>query len=184
MSRVEVTIAGLGGQGSITAGLMLGEAAVTYDGKYAAQTQAYSSEQRGGFAATWVIVSDEPILFPRVTHPDILVAQAMDSISRYAKVLKPSGMLIIDSDMVTEPPVNIARIFRVPATSISRNRLNAPVAANVMMLGALCAASGVVSREALEKVISKSVPKGRDRLNLEAFDIGFRTVLEQMKSGQ
>ncbi|MEM5786994.1 MAG: 2-oxoacid:acceptor oxidoreductase family protein, partial [Syntrophobacteraceae bacterium] len=67
MSRVEVTIAGLGGQGSITAGLMLGEAAVSFDNKYAAQTQAYSSEQRGGFAATWVIVSQDPILFPRVT---------------------------------------------------------------------------------------------------------------------
>jgi 2-oxoglutarate ferredoxin oxidoreductase subunit gamma len=181
MSRVEITIAGLGGQGSITAGLMLGEAAVAYDDKYAAQTQAYSSEQRGGFAATWVIVSDEPILFPRVTHPDILVAQAMDSITRYAKVLKRSGMLIIDSDMVTDPPGDIARIFRVPATSISRNQLDAPVTANVIMLGALCAASGVVSREALEKVISKSVPKGKDQVNLLAFDIGFKTVLEQIK---
>jgi 2-oxoglutarate ferredoxin oxidoreductase subunit gamma len=181
MSRVEITIAGLGGQGSITAGLMLGEAAVSYDNKFAAQTQAYSSEQRGGFAATWVIVSDEPILFPRVTHPDILIAQAMDSITRYAKVLKRSGMLIIDSDMVTEPPEDIARIFRVPATSISRNQLDAPVTANVIMLGALCAASGIVNREALEKVIKKSVPKGKDQVNLRAFDIGFESVLKQMQ---
>lgn len=181
MSRVEVTIAGLGGQGSITAGLMLGEAAVSFDNKYAAQTQAYSSEQRGGFAATWVIVSQDPILFPRVTHPDVLVAQAADSITRYAKVLKPDGILIVDSDMVSELPEGISRVFKVPATSISRNELDAPVTANVIMLGALCAATGVVSREALEKVIGKSVPKGKEQVNLRAFDIGFNIVRDQMK---
>lgn len=180
MSRVEVTIAGLGGQGSITAGVMLGEAAVTYDGKYAALTQAYSSEQRGGFAATWVIVSTEPVLFPRVTHPDILVAQAPDSITRFAKVLKPNGLLIIDSDMIPEPPAGFANVIKVPATSISRNQLDAPVTANVIMLGALCAASGVVGRQALEQVIVKSVPKGKDKVNLQAFDIGFKIASEQL----
>ncbi len=181
MSRVEITFAGLGGQGSITAGLMLGEAAVSYDDKYAAQTQAYSSEQRGGFAATWVIVSDQPIVFPRVTHPDVLVAQAPDSITRYAKVLKPSGLLIIDSSMITEVPEGISKVLKVAATTISRNELEAPVTANVIMLGALCAATGVVSREALEKTIVKSVPKGKDQVNLKAFEIGFNAIREQMK---
>lgn len=179
MSRVEITIAGLGGQGSITAGVMLGEAAVKFDNKYAALTQAYSSEQRGGFAATWVIVSDSPVLFPRVTHPDILVAQAMDSINRYAKVLKPSGLLIIDSDMVHEVPEGIANVVRIPATSISRSQLEAPVTANVMMLGALCASSGIVSRKALEQIIVSSVPKGKDEVNLKAFDIGFNLAKDQ-----
>lgn len=181
MSRVEITIAGLGGQGSITAGVMLGTAAVTYDNKYAALTQAYSSEQRGGFAATWVIVSDEPVIFPRVTHPDILVAQAMDSINRYAKVLKPNGLLIVDSDMIPEPPGEIRTVLKVPATSISRNQLQAPVTANVIMLGALCAASGVVGRKALEEAICRSVPKGKEQLNLEAFDIGFRIGTTSIK---
>ncbi len=78
--RTELTIAGVGGQGSILAGVILGTAAVTYDHKYAAQTQAYSSELRGGFAAAWVIISDRPVVYPRVIQPDILVAQAMDSI--------------------------------------------------------------------------------------------------------
>ncbi len=181
MSRVEITIAGLGGQGSITAGVMLGSAAVTYDRKYAAQTTAYSSEQRGGFAATWVIVADEPVVFPRVTHPDILVAQAQDSIQRFAKVLKPSGLLLVDSDMIPDPPLGFAAVMKIPATSISRNELKAPVTANVIMLGGLCAASGVVSRDALEKMIVQSVPKGKGDLNLKAFDIGFNIVKEQMK---
>ena len=64
MSQQDLTLAGLGGQGSILAGVILGSAAVTYDSKYAVLTQAYSSELRGGFAAAWVIVSDQPVQFP------------------------------------------------------------------------------------------------------------------------
>ena len=176
MAQTDINIAGLGGQGSILAGVILGTAAVTYDRKFAVQTQAYSSELRGGFAATWVIVSDRPVDFPRVTAPDILVAQAQDAINRFAKVLKPNGLLIIDSDMIAEPPTGIERIVRVPATSLSRNELKTPVVANMIMLGALWQATGIVSREALEKAIADFVPSGKTKLNLEAFDCGARVA--------
>jgi len=176
MAQKDINIAGLGGQGSILAGVILGTAAVTYDKKFAVQTQAYSSELRGGFAATWVIVSDEPVNFPRVTTPDILVAQAQDAINRFAKVLKPKGLLIVDSDMIPEPPTGIERVVRVPATSLARNELKAPVVANMIMLGALWQATGIVSREALEKAIADFVPSGKTQLNLEAFDCGARVA--------
>lgn len=173
MTRTELTIAGVGGQGSILAGTILGSAAVTYDGKYAVQTQAYSSELRGGYAATWVVVSDEPMVFPRVTRPDVLIAQAQDSINRFSHSLKPDGILIVDSDMIPAPPDNTGHVFKIPATSIARNRLKAPVTANIIMLGALCRVTGVVSREALEKAIVEAVPKQKGQLNLDAFNLGF-----------
>jgi 2-oxoglutarate ferredoxin oxidoreductase subunit gamma len=176
MTRTEVTIAGVGGQGSILAGIILGSAAVTYDHKYATQTQAYSSELRGGFAATWVIVSDEAIEFPRVTHPDILVAQAQDSISRFGDMLKPGGILIIDSDMVSQTPQSAKSIFAIAATSLARSQVNAPVTANMIMLGALCRVSGIVSRKALKQAIIRAVPRGKDRLNIQAFELGFKNV--------
>jgi 2-oxoglutarate ferredoxin oxidoreductase subunit gamma len=176
MSRIELTFAGVGGQGSILAAVILGSAVVTYDQKYAVQTQAYSSELRGGFAAAWLIISEEPVAYPRVTHPDILVAQAQDSIQRFAHFLKPSGVLIIDSDRVSAPPDNIERLFKIPATSISRNQLKAPVTANMVMLGALCRVTDVVSREALQRAIVDAVPKGKDQLNLRAFQLGFDEV--------
>jgi len=171
MAQTDLTIAGVGGQGSILAGVILGTAAVTFDGKYATQTQAYSSELRGGFAAAWVIVSDEPVEFPRVTHPDILVAQAQDSINRFGEVLKPDGTLIADSDMVHELP------RKVPATTIARNEIKIPVVANMIMLGALCKITGVVSRQALEQAIAASVPKGKEQINLEAFHLGAERVM-------
>jgi len=176
MAQTDLTIAGVGGQGSILAGVILGSAAVTFDGKYATQTQAYSSELRGGFAATWVIISDQPVEFPRVTHPDILVAQAQDSINRFGQVVKPDGILIYDSDMVHEITLNIKRLYRIAATSIARNTIKAAVTANMVMLGALCKVTEVVSRRALEQAITRSVPAGKDRINLEAFGLGFDEV--------
>ena len=119
MAQTDLTIAGVGGQGSILAGVILGSAAVTFDHRYATQTQAYSSELRGGFAATWVIVSDQPIEYPRVIQSDILVAQAQDSIDRFGAALKSSGILIVDSDMV-EAIAAVTRAHRLapPPTAI------------------------------------------------------------------
>ncbi|MFC1819700.1 2-oxoacid:acceptor oxidoreductase family protein [Thermodesulfobacteriota bacterium] len=178
MPQTNLTIAGVGGQGSILAGVILGSAAVTYDNKYATQTQAYSSELRGGFAATWVIVSYEPIEFPRVIHTDVLVAQAQDSIRRFGGVIKADGILIFDSDMVHEIPQNVKRRFKVPATSIARNQVKSPVTANMVMLGALHKITSVVSRAALEQAITKAVPKGKEQINLDAFSLGFEAVVE------
>jgi len=176
MAQVDLTIAGVGGQGSILAGGILGTAAVTHAGKYATQTQAYSSELRGGFAATWVIISDDPIVFPRVKSPDILVAQAQDSIARYSNSLKPEGTLIIDSDMVKDVPESIKTVFQVPATAIARNQIKVPITANIVMLGALCKVSGVLDREIFETAIRESVPKGKENLNIQAFELGYNQV--------
>ena len=178
MAQTDLTIAGVGGQGSILAGIILGTAAVTYDKKYAVQTQAYSSELRGGFAATWVVITDDPVVFPRVIHPDVLVAQAQDSISRFGESVKRDGILIVDEDMVTIKQDTLRKCFSIPATSIARNELKAPVTANMIMLGALCKVTGVVSRNALEQAIEKAVPKGKEQLNLDAFNSGF----ERMKA--
>ena len=176
MSRQELTIAGVGGQGSILAGVILGSAAVAYDKKYAVQTQAYSAELRGGFAAAWVIVSDEPVVFPRVTRPDILVAQAQDSMDRFSAVLKPEGVLVFDADLIPAVPDNIKKAYGIQATSLARNRMGATIVCNMIMLGALCKVTGVVSRKSLETAISASVPKGKEELNLNAFDLGYNEV--------
>lgn len=176
MTRTELAIAGVGGQGSITAGVILGKAAVTHDRKYATQTQAYSSELRGGFAATWVIVSDEPVDYPRVIRPDILIAQAQDSIRRFGGSLKKSGILIMDSDRVTDPAEGIETIYDIAATTLARNQIKMPVTANIIMLGALCRVTDVVSRSALEQAIVQSVPKSKTDLNLKAFQLGYEQI--------
>ena len=176
MSQHALTLAGVGGQGSILAGVILGTAAVTYDHKYAVQTQAYSAELRGGFAAAWVIVSDRPVLFPRVIRPDILVAQAQDAIDRFAGTNKPDGILIFDSDLIQKLPDNIPNAYGVAATSLARNQIQDMIVTNMIMLGALCRTTEVVSRKALEAAIVDAVPKGKADMNRQAFALGYDTV--------
>jgi 2-oxoglutarate ferredoxin oxidoreductase subunit gamma len=176
MTQQALTIAGVGGQGSILAGVILGSAAVTYDGKYAVQTQAYSAELRGGFAAAWVIVSDRPVLFPRVTQPDILIAQAQDAMDRFAKTIISGGVLIFDSDLIQTIPDSIKNAYGVQATSLARNKIKDMIVTNMIMLGALCSVTAVVSRKALESAITAAVPQGKADMNLHAFDLGFETV--------
>ena len=176
MSQRDLTLAGVGGQGSILAGVILGSAAVTYDDKYAVQTQAYSAELRGGFAAAWVIVSDQPIQFPRVARPDILVAQAQDSIDRFAGALKEDGIMIYDSDLIKTFPETIQNAYAIPATSFARERIQNMIVTNMIMLGALCSATGVVGRKALESAIADAVPESKVKMNYEAFSLGYDNV--------
>ena len=176
MSLMQLTFAGIGGQGSILAGTILGTAAVAYGGCYATQTQAFSSELRGGFAATWVIFSDKPIVYPRVVQPDILVAQAQDAIDRFAKTLKSDGILLIDSDIVQSVPAIQARQHRIAATSLARNAFSAPIVANIIMIGALTRIAPVVERQYVEQAIAASVPKNKVDMNMKAFAAGFDAV--------
>jgi 2-oxoglutarate ferredoxin oxidoreductase subunit gamma len=176
MSQQAVTLAGVGGQGSILAGVILGTAAVTYDHKYAVQTQAYSAELRGGFAAAWVIVSDQPVLYPRVIQPDILVAQAQDAIDRFAGTLKAGGILIFDSDLIQKVPDSVTGAYGVQATSLARNQIQDMIVTNMIMLGALCRVTAVVGHEALETAIAAAVPKAKQDMNRRAFVLGFNSV--------
>ena len=176
MGLIQLTFAGIGGQGSILAGTILGSAVVTYGGHYATQTQAYSSELRGGFAATWVIFSDEPIVYPRVVQPDILVAQAQDSIDRFAKTLKKDGILLVDSDIVHTMPSITARQYRIAATTLARNEFSAPIVANIVMIGALTKVAPVTERSCVERAIADAVPKSKVEMNIKAFAAGFDAV--------
>jgi 2-oxoglutarate ferredoxin oxidoreductase subunit gamma len=176
--RTDLIIAGVGGQGSIMAGTILGTAAVVYDNKKALQTTSYSSELRGGAAVTWVIVSDEEIMYPRVVHPDILIAQAPQAITRYVSELKPEGTLIIDSDMIADPPPNGYNLIQVPATSIASKEIGNSIVTNLVVLGALVGATRVVSPDALEKAIHISVPTSKVDINLSAFRRGLEFAPE------
>ncbi|RLI42851.1 2-oxoacid:ferredoxin oxidoreductase subunit gamma, partial [Candidatus Bathyarchaeota archaeon] len=108
--KVEVRISGLGGQGVILAGQILGRAAV-HDGKNAVQTQSYGAEARGSAAKSEVIISDDKIGFPVVRKCDILVAMSQEAVEKNVKDLKEDGILVVDSLMVKNVPKVKARVF-------------------------------------------------------------------------
>ena len=172
MPRTEIRIAGFGGQGVVLAGVLLGTAAVLYDGKHALQTQSYGAAARGGAARSDVIISDEEIDYPQVTAPDVMVAFTTEALKKYMSELRPGAMLIIDEDLVTPPEGTSFSIYSIPATRIATDELKRGIVANMIMLGFLSVLTGIVSACALEDTIRENVPKGSEELNIAAFRKG------------
>ena len=176
--RVEVRISGLGGQGVVLAGQILGRAAA-HDGKYVVQTQSYGAEARGSAARSEVIISNEKIGYPKVRNCDILVAMSQSALDNYLRNLKENGILLVDEDTVKKMPPVKASVLGVPATRISESEFKSKIFANVVMLGALTKKVEVVSKEAMERAIIESVSDETKKENIKAFTEGMR--LHQQK---
>ena len=172
MSRTEILIGGVGGQGVVLSGILLGTAATLFQGKKAVQTQSYSSELRGGSARAEVVISEEPVSDPQVRRPDILIVLAEDALPKYIGSIKPKGLLVIDSDLVKGAEQGNYEILSVPATSIADKEMGNIVVANLIILGAVIKKTGILSVESMEKAIEVSVPKKATALNLNAFRRG------------
>ena len=172
--RHEVRFSGFGGQGVILAAVILGRAAALYDGKHAVQTQVYGPEARGGASMSAVIIDDEPILYPEVSVPDIYVIMSQEGFERYGAKAPKDAVMVIDTDMVEGRPE--CTFHEIPATSEARNTLGKVIVANIVMLGAVVAATGIVSDASIEKAVLDSVPKGTEKLNLAALKRGMELL--------
>jgi len=169
--KIEIRISGLGGQGVVLAGQVLGKAAV-YSGKNAVQTQSYGAEARGSAAKSEVIISDDEIGFPMVRKCDILIAMSPEAVEKNVKALKEGGLLLIDSTTVESVPKIEARIFKFPATEISERVFGEKLYANIIMLGALTKMTNIISEKALEKAIRDTVPEKAVAINIQAYEKG------------
>lgn len=171
MTRTEIRIAGLGGQGVVLAGQILGRAAA-YDGKSVVQTQSYGAEARGSAAKSEIIISDTKIGFPLVRRCDILVALNQEAADKHIKDLKEDGTLLIDSSVAEEVPDTKARVLRIRATEAAEKALGAKVYTNIIVLGALIKLEEIVSEESMIKAIKEAVPSNMIEKNLDAFRKG------------
>jgi 2-oxoglutarate ferredoxin oxidoreductase subunit gamma len=172
MTRTEILIGGIGGQGVVLSAILLGAAATLFENKKAVQTQSYSSELRGGLARAEVIISDRPIDDPQIRRPDIFIALAKEALPGHINRLKPGGLLIVDSDRVKDPEPGDHELVRVPATSLAEKEMGNPIAANLIILGVLIKKNPVVCAQSLEKAIEAIVPPKDNPLNLAAFHRG------------
>ena len=173
--RWEVRFGGFGGQGIVLSSVVLGLAAV-YDDKFAAQRASYGAEARGGKCKSEVIVSDEEISYPLIDNLQILVIMSQQAFDSYLNELKPGGLLIVDPDMIDNPDERKdVKLLKVPAAKTA-DALGNRIVANMIMLGALQAGTGLVTASSLKKSIMESVPNRFIDLNLKAMGEGRRIV--------
>ena len=172
--RTEIRIAGTGGMGVVLAGVILGHAAVVYGGLNAIQSQSYGSEARGTAAKSEVIISNEPIRYPKVRKSDYLIAMSQKSLDMYLQDAKEGSVLIVDPDLVKTDSIKGYDVVRISAMKTA-DELGLRLVSNMVMLGALVQKSGLFSLEVLEKAIVEILgPKSQ--LNIDAIHVGAKLV--------
>ena len=176
----EIRISGFGGQGVILSAIVIGKAGCIYENGYSTMTQAFGPEARGGACSAQVILSNEPILYPYVTRPDILVTMSQEAYSLFAPQLKEDGILIIERDLVRidKLPAGI-RVYSLPATRLAEE-LGKRMVMNIVMVGFFGAVTNLLNPDALRQAIADSVPEAFRELNLKAFDKGFEYGIKHL----
>ncbi len=169
--RSEIRLHGMGGQGIISAGRLIAEAASIHEHKEAIMTEDYSPYITGGWSRADIVVSDEAIDYPLVTKPEILVAMSQDALDQNWQLTPSNGTIITESSLVNTDEVKDRRIFVIPALNLAE-RLGKRVVANIIVLGFLTAKTGIIERSAMERAIALRYPKAVD-LNRAAFSTGY-----------
>jgi 2-oxoglutarate ferredoxin oxidoreductase subunit gamma len=177
---MEIKFSGFGGQGVIMMGMVVGKAAALHDDKHATLTQSFGPEARGGACSAQLVISDEVILYPYLTTPDLLVAMSQEAYDKFEPGLKETGILLIEENLVRpHPPHAQVKQYAIPATRIAESMGNR-MFTNMVMLGFLCAVTKVVSKEALRKALPGLVPDRFLEKNLEALEKGSEIGLKQV----
>ncbi len=184
MRLTEIRIAGFGGQGVILSAMVIGKAASINQGGYATMTQSFGPEARGGACSAQVIIDKEPVLYPYVTQPDILVVMSQEAYTKFSPELKDSGILIVEQDLVRTGTVKPGtKVFGVPATRLAEE-LGKRMVQNIVMVGFFAAVTDLLDPAALRDAVADSVPPAFRELNGKAFDKGYDYGVRSLREAQ
>jgi len=173
MTTTEIKFGGFGGQGVILAGMIIGRAASLTDNLFATLTQSFGPEARGSSCSAQVIISDERVLYPYVTKPDILLVMSQEACNRFLPSATNNATIIIEEDLVH--PKNLTpdmKLFGIPATRFAEE-IGTKMTLNMVMVGFFTAVTGIVAYEAVREAIIGAVPPGTESVNLNAFHRGY-----------
>ena len=170
MTRTEIRLQGLGGQGIISAGFLIGSAATLQEHREVVMTEDYSPYITGGWSRADLVISDEPIDYPLVKQPSLLVALSQDAYESNWNLTAPGATIVTEASMVKADPTDGRKIYSVPALSVAEE-LKRRVVANIVVLGFLAEKTKVVGRDSLLKAVLNRYPKAAE-LNRKAFSRG------------
>ena len=176
MSKLEIRLAGSGGQGVILASVILAEAAVQA-GKYTAQSQSYGPEARGGSCKAETLISDDPIGFTKVQSPDFLMVLTQKSLEVYTKNLSKDCLILMDESLSVPDDFPYEHVVRFPILRTAREKVGRQQTANIVAVGCINELLHLTDRETMEKAVLMHVPAGTERINQTALDEGESLVL-------
>lgn len=160
-----------GGQGVITTAIILARAATIFEGKNAIQSQSYGAAARGGATRADILISEGNLYYPKVEKADIFVALMQEGYDKYASVVRPGGLAIVDPKYVT-PTKMSAKIVELPMYDTVVKELGKPIVYSVCVVGALIGMTGICKPESAISVIKDAMPPAFFDLNTKALEIG------------
>ncbi len=172
MGKLEIRVTGLGGQGVVLAGQIIGRACAIHAGRHATMIQSFGPEARGSACSATLKISDSEVLYPYTQALDILIAMSSEGYKKYCDELKPDGILLYEKDLVQPEPLPGQRALGVASTRIAES-LGRTIVQNIVMVGFVAAATGIVTRKQMRDAVLGAVPAGTKELNIEAFDAGW-----------
>jgi len=172
MEKCRLVFSGSGGQGVITAAIILAEAAVIYEHLIAVQSQSYGPEARGGATRTDVIISDSEIHFPKVIQPNILVCLTQEAYNKFSPIIRPGGLLLTDSRYVKLQSKVDARQIQLPMYGSVMETIGKSIVFNICMLGTIIGLTRLVKPDSIMKILETRIPPGFLEMNRKALDLG------------
>jgi len=169
LSRFQIRIAGEGGQGLVTAGRILAEAAILA-GYNATQNQVYGPQSRGGASRSDVIIAAEEIGFPLTQDLDFLVVLSAEAYQRYRPDAGQPCQVIVDSRI--DPDLSAGGVAMLPVVDTARAITGGQLAAGVVALGVLQPLLDGLGPEALRRALTARIPERHRETNLEALAAG------------
>jgi 2-oxoglutarate ferredoxin oxidoreductase subunit gamma len=171
---IKTIFAGFGGQGIMSMGLNLAQAAML-DGRYTTYLPSYGAEVRGGTANCTISVSDEEIASPVASAPTFVVAMNQPSMVRFQNRIQSGGIFFLNSSLIKEPlQRGDIEVVNVPANEIAE-KMGSIRSANMVMLGAFIKKTNIVSLESVVDGVIVAL-KGNQKLitiNKDALNAGY-----------
>ncbi|NNK85856.1 MAG: 2-oxoacid:ferredoxin oxidoreductase subunit gamma [Desulfobacterales bacterium] len=172
MEKCRMVFSGSGGQGVITAAIILAEAAVLYEKLIAVQSQSYGPEARGGATRSDIIISDSKINYPKVIQPNVLVCLTQEAYNKFYPIVRPGGLLITDTRYVKTQRKADAIQRELPMYQTVMEKIGKPIVFNIFMLGVVINMTQLLKAESIMKVLEDRIPSGFLEMNREALNLG------------
>ncbi|MCP4401232.1 MAG: 2-oxoacid:ferredoxin oxidoreductase subunit gamma [bacterium] len=176
MEKCRLVFTGAGGQGVITAAIVLAEAAVLHENLNATQAQSYGPEARGGATRSDVIIDASAIRYPKVSRANVLVCLTQKAYTKFYSLISPGGLLLTETRFVQKASKVDARQFELPMYETVMEQIGKPIVFNICMLGAVIGLTQLVRPESIMKVLETRVPQEYLEMNRKALELGMGLV--------
>jgi len=174
--QYEIILSGVGGQGTVSSGAILGEAASSYDNKFAIMTCTYGTEARGTFAKSDILISDSFIAYYEVLHPDIILVLSNKAYPKVKSRIIKKTMVVINSNEVVDYDRDLGQIYSFPFSEMAF-KIGSLQAVNMIALGFIVGKTKIVRKEALIKAVKyRYLDEKEDGVNIKAIEEGFKLV--------